>query len=163
MNISMPYVLQRVVCFRMICVFVCRNASCPSSSEQQHADERSDAQKAHADGQSDTSALAVFSGLLGGGLAFAGVVQLVGAVGDLGRVSSHRGDVEGGGFDGFGGCCDGRPAGGVGAGGGALGDVAGHVHFEVEACGGGATVEVNLAGADGHGHCLLGVSQYICS
>lgn len=134
-NISMPYVLQRVVFFsndlRPLSQRVLRPAL--SSSEQQHADERGDAQKAHANGQSDTGALAVFPILLGGRLALAGVVQLVGAVGDLGRVGGHRGDVEGGGFDGFGGSRDGRPAGGVGAGGGALGDVAGHVHFEVEA------------------------------
>jgi len=112
----------------------CRTASRAfSSSEQQHTDERGDAQKAHADGHSATSALAALSVLLAGRLALAGVAQLVGAVGDLGRVRGHRGDVEGGGFDGFGGSSHGRPAGGVGAGGEALGDVAGHVHFEVEA------------------------------
>jgi hypothetical protein len=107
------------------------------------------------------SALAVLSALLAGGLALAGVGQLVGAVGDLGRVRGHRGDIESGGFDRFGGSSHGRPAGGVSAGGGALGDVAGHVHFEVEAWGGGAAVEVNLAGADGHGHCLGSMLVYM--
>lgn len=54
---------------------------------------------------------------------------------------------------GFGRGAGGGPAGRVGAGGG-FGNVAGHVHLEVESVGGRAAVEVYLAGADGHGHGL---------
>jgi hypothetical protein len=86
------------------------------------------------------------------------VVELASAFGDFGGVSSHGGDGEGRGLDGFCGRFDGRPAGGIGTGSGGLVDVAGHVHFKVEARSGSAAMEVHLAGSDGHSHGLFRVS-----
>lgn len=54
-NVSMPYVLQPDAAKRCVCV-----ASCVlilDSLKQQHADERSETEKAHADGQSVSRAL----------------------------------------------------------------------------------------------------------
>jgi hypothetical protein len=122
-------------------------------SKQQHADEGGEADDAHADCESFARALvalALFA--FGDAGALSGVVEFFGAFGDFGRVCSHGGDSEGRGLDGFCGRFDGRPAGGIGTGSGGLVDVAGHVHFEVEARGGSAAVEVHLAGSDGHSH-----------
>lgn len=129
-------------------------------SEQQHADERGEADNAHADGESFARALvalALFA--FGDAGALSGVVELFGAFGDFGCVSGHGGDGDGRGLDGFCGRFDGRPAGRIGTGSGRLVDVAGHVHLEVEARSGGAAVEVHLARSDGHGHGLGTVSK----
>jgi hypothetical protein len=128
-------------------------------SKQQHADKGSEADHAHADSQSFAGtlvALALFA--FGDAGALSGVVEFAGALGNFGGVSSHGGDSQSRGFDGFCGRFDGRPAGGIGTGGGGLVDVAGHVHFKVEAGSGSAAVEVHLAGSDGHSHGLLRVS-----
>jgi hypothetical protein len=86
------------------------------------------------------------------------VVELFGAFGDFGGVGGHRGDGDGRGLDGLCGRFDGRPAGRIGTGSGGLVDIAGHVHFIVEARSGSAAVEVHLAGSNGHSHGLLKVS-----
>jgi len=130
-------------------------------SKQQHADEGSESDDAHADGQSVARALVVALALfaLGDAGALSGAVEFLGALGDLGSVCGHGLDGKGRGLDGFCGRFDGRPAGRIGTGSGGLVNVAGHVHLEVEARGGGAAVEVHLAGSDGHSHGLAEVSK----
>ena len=129
-------------------------------SKQQHADKGSEADHAHADSQSFAGtlvALALFA--FGDAGALSGVVEFAGALGNFGGVSSHGGDSQSRGLDGFCGRFDGRPAGRIGTGSGRLVDVAGHVHLEVEDRSGGAAVEVHLARSDGHGHGLGTVSK----
>ena len=131
-------------------------------SKQQHADEGGETDDAHGNGQSFARTLVVAAALalvLRDAGALSGVVEFVAAFGDCGSVSSHGFDGKGRGFDGFCGRFDGRPAGRIGTGSGGLVDVAGHVHLEVEARGGSAAMEVNLAGSDGHSHGLAKVSK----